>query len=27
VVASDRLDQVVGADESLEDAFLRLVRG
>ena len=27
VVASGRLDQVVGADESLEDAFLRLVRG
>ncbi len=27
VVASGPLDQVVGADESLEDAFLRLVRG
>ena len=27
VVASGRLDQVVEADESLEDAFLRLVRG
>jgi ABC-2 type transport system ATP-binding protein len=27
VVASGRLDQVVGAEESLEDAFLRLVRG
>jgi len=27
VVASDRLDQVVGAEETLEDAFLRLVRG
>jgi ABC-2 type transport system ATP-binding protein len=27
VVASGHLDQVVGADESLEDAFLRLVRG
>lgn len=27
VVASDRLEQVVGAEETLEDAFLRLVRG
>mgnify|MGYP001814543816 CR=1 FL=1 len=27
VVASGPLDQVVGADESLEDAFIRLVRG
>jgi len=27
VVASGSLDQVVGADESLEDAFIRLVRG
>jgi ABC-2 type transport system ATP-binding protein len=27
VVASGRLDQVVGAEETLEDAFLRLVRG
>ena len=27
VVASGHLDQVVGTDESLEDAFLRLVRG
>jgi len=27
VVASGRLDQVVSADENLEDAFLRLVRG
>jgi ABC-2 type transport system ATP-binding protein len=27
VVASGPLDQVVGPDESLEDAFIRLVRG
>jgi len=27
VVASGSLDQVVGADENLEDAFIRLVRG
>jgi ABC-type Na+ transport system ATPase subunit NatA len=27
VVASGALDQVVRADETLEDAFVRLVRG